>query len=102
MTRKLSQAALRRANRELEEFAYVSSHDLQEPLRMVNIYTQLILKQVSGINAVGMDDNLTQYAAFVRHGCQADAGVDRRPAEVLAHSACGRTAARQGRSCRLR
>ncbi len=65
---KQSQAALRRANRELEEFAYVSSHDLQEPLRMVNIYTQLILKQVNGIKSVVVDESLTQYAGFVRQG----------------------------------
>ncbi len=57
-------AELQRANSELEEFAYVASHDLQEPLRMVNIYTQLLLRHVGRQD----DPDAIQYADFVERG----------------------------------
>ena len=60
---KNTEEELRRANRELEEFAYVASHDLQEPLRMINIYTQLLLRQFGR-----EDSEARQYAAFIRQG----------------------------------
>ena len=69
---------LERVNRELEEFAYVASHDLQEPLRMTNIYTQLILQHLAGNDPV-----LDEYAGFVRQGVMRMEGLIR---DLLAYS----------------
>ena len=55
---------LERANKELEEFAYVASHDLQEPLRMVNIYTQLMARELQP----HLNDDSRGFAAQVGSG----------------------------------
>lgn len=61
---KLAQSELQRSNLELERFAYATSHDLQEPLRMVANFTQLLKRKY----AEQLDDRAKQYIDFARDG----------------------------------
>ncbi|HEY3823855.1 MAG TPA: PAS domain S-box protein [Bryobacteraceae bacterium] len=61
---KRAQDELRRANEDLEQFAFSAGHDLQEPLRTVKIYSELLMSRHA--DAVG--DEAGKFIAFVRSG----------------------------------
>lgn len=60
----LAEKRLRAINGELENFAYVASHDLKEPLRMVGMYTQLLQKKLNN----SAETSTKEYMGFITEG----------------------------------
>jgi PAS domain S-box-containing protein len=76
---RLTNEALERSNADLEQFAYAASHDLQEPLRMISLYTQLLQEEYAGV----LDETARSYVDFAVSGAQR---MERLLQDLMAYS----------------
>lgn len=77
-----SNEALRQSNEDLNQFAYAASHDLQEPLRMVALYSEMLQMKYGD----RLDQNAHQFISFIVNGAQR---MEMLLKDLLAYSQAG-------------